>query len=80
MKTVPPAKQAHMCQRAITLEIATPREGNLRLGVIDNHTHNGSCKPSLIHNLHLIHSQHIKVQILLVGHVAKNLGGLRALE
>ena len=74
MKTVSVAKPGHMCQRVMTLEIATPREGNLRIGVSHNHTHNGSCKPSLIQNLHFIHSQHIKVQILQVGHVAKNLG------
>ena len=52
----------------------------LRLGVSDNLTHDGSCKPSLIQNLYLIHSQYINVPILLVGQVAKNLGGLRALE
>ena len=80
MKMVPPAKPAHTCRKVIALEIATPREGNLCLGVSDNHTNHGSCKPSLIQNLHLIHGQHIKVQILLVGQVAKNLGGLRALE
>ena len=80
MKTVPPAKPAHMCQRVFTLEIATPREGNLRLGVSYDHTHNGSCNPFLIQNLHLIHYEFIKVQILEVGQVTKKLGGLRALE
>ena len=104
MKTVPPAKPAHRFQGIITHEIATPREGNLRLGVSDNRTQNGCWIPSLIQNLHRIQSQHIKVQIFLVGqasliqnlhcihsqmikvqiflvgHVAKNLGGLPALE
>ena len=80
MKTVPPAKPAHGCQRIITLEILTPREGNLRLGVSDNHTQNGCWIPSLIQNLHRFHCQHIKVQIFLVDLVAKNLGGLRVLE
>ena len=66
MKTVPPAKPAHRCLRIITLEIPTPGEGNLRLGVNDNHTRNGCWIPSLIQNLHRIHSQRIEVQIFLV--------------
>ena len=46
MKTVLPAKPAHRCQSIIILEIVTPREGNLRLGVSDNqHATGVGCPP-----------------------------------